>query len=131
MKYISFIHALNIPCNLNTFGDWHLSSIQWKNPNIIDSKNSIFGEYGIEKNKTIPEHSNKYNVANHIRAILDLLYIGNFTVAQGMNKDFIVTNEYNKEIFEKVLLMHNLPHWKKIDEFMTKEYLKEWIEFKK
>lgn len=68
------------------------------------------GDYEIEKNKTIPEHSNKYNVANHIRAILDLLYIGNFTVAQEMNKDFIVTNEYNEEFFEKILLMHKLQH---------------------
>ncbi len=79
----------------------------------------------------IPEHKEKYNVANHLRAILYLLYIGNFTVAQGMNKDFLVTKEYNKEIFRKVLLMTNLPHWIQIDEFMTKEYLKEWVNYKK
>ena len=79
----------------------------------------------------IPEHKEKYNVANHIRAILDLLYIGNFTVAQGMNKDFLVTKEYNKEIFKKVSLMLNLPHWDKIDKFMTKEYLKDWVNYKK
>ncbi len=131
MKYISLIHALNIPCNLNTCGDWHCSSLQWKSVPLLDSKDSIFDDYGIEKNKIIPEHKEKYNVANHIRAILDLLYIGNFTVAQGMNKDFLVTKEYNKEIFEKVLLMTNLPHWNKIDEFMTKEYLKEWVNYKK
>lgn len=131
MKYISLIHALNLPCNLNTCGDWHCSSLQWKSVPLLDSKDSIFDDYGIEKNKTIPEHKEKYNVANHIRAILDLLYIGNFTVAQGMNKDFLVTKEYNKEIFRKVLLMLNLPHWNKIDEFMTKEYLKEWVNYKK
>lgn len=131
MKYVSLIHALNIPCNLNTCGDWHCSSLQWKKPSILDTKDSIFGNYGIEKNKSIPEHIEKYNIANHIRAILDLLYIGNFTVAQGMNKDFLVTDEYNKEIFEKVLLMKNLPHWKEIDKFMTKEYLSDWVNFKK
>ena len=131
MKYISLIHALNLPCNLNTCGDWHCSSLQWKKITMLNTNESIFGEYGIETNKTIPEHKEKYNVANHIRAILDLLYIGNFTVAQGMNKDFIVTGEYNEEIFEKVMLMIDLPHWKKIDRFMTKEYLKEWINYKK
>ena len=131
MKYISLIHALNLPCNLNTCGDWHCSSLQWDDISLLDTKDSIFDDYGIEKNKTIPEHKEKYNVANHIRAILDLLYLGNFTVAQGMNKDFLVTKEYNKEIFGKVLLMLNLPHWNLIDEFMTKEYLKEWVNYKK
>lgn len=130
MKYISLIHALNLPCSLDTTGDWHCSSIQWKNPHILESDGSLWGDYGIEKNKNIPEHSEKYNVANHIRAILDLLYIGNFSVAQGMNKDFICNSKYDKEIFEKVIIMINLPHWNQIDNFMTKEYLRKWINFK-
>ena len=131
MKYISLIHALNLPCNLDTCGDWHCSSLDWKNPSIMESKNSLFGDYGIERNRTIPEHTGKYNVANHIRAILDLLYIGNFTVAQGMNKDYIVNDKYDKEIFDKVMLMHDLPHFNQIDKFMTKEYLGKWVDYKK
>ncbi len=47
----------------------------------------------------------KFNVANHIRALLDLLYIGNFTVAQDMNKDLICNPKYDKEIFDKVIMM--------------------------
>lgn len=31
MKYLSGIFALNLMCNLNTFGDWHTSAIDWKN----------------------------------------------------------------------------------------------------
>jgi len=131
MKYVSLIHALNIPCSLETCGDWHISSIQWEKPNILDTENSIFGEYGIEKNKIIPEHKEKFAIANHIRALLDLLYIGNFTVAQGMNKDFICNSKYDMEIFNKVIIMRNLPHWEKIDKFMIKEYLGKWVEFKK
>lgn len=131
MKYISLIHALNLQCNLETCGDWHTSAIQWKEPNMLETEDSIWGEYGIEKDKIIPEHKEKYNVANHIRALLDLLYLGNFTVAQGMNKEYICNNKYDQEIFDKVIMMINLPHWEKIDEFMNKEYLKKWIDYKK
>lgn len=131
MKYVSLIHALNLPCKLETSGDWHCSSIQWENPHILESDNSLWGDYGIEDNKTIPEHIEKYHVANHIRALLDLLYVGNFTVAQGMNKDFICNPKYDKEIFSKVTLMIDMPHWEQIDRFMTKEYLGKWVNYKK
>lgn len=131
MKYISLIHALNLPCSLQTCGDWHCSSLQWNKPNILDTKNSIFGDYGIENNKIIPEHKRKYNVANHIRALLDLLYERNFTIAQGMNKDYICNSKYDNEIFNQVIKMINLSYWNEIDNFMTKEYLKKWVNFKK
>lgn len=131
MKYISLIHALNLPCKLQTCGDWHCAAIQWKNPNMLETEGTIFGEYGIEQNRTIPEHKGKYNVANHIRALLDLLYVGNFTVAQGMNKDFICNSKYDKEIFNQVIKLINIPHWEQIDRFMTKEYLKKWVDYKK
>ena len=35
MKYVTGIHALNIPCNLETSGDWHMSAIQWEHPNTM------------------------------------------------------------------------------------------------
>lgn len=131
MKYISLIHALNLPCKLDTCGDWHCSALNWQNISLLESDGSLFGDYGIEKNKKIPEHNDTYNVANHIRALLDLLYVGNFTVPQGMNNDFICNDKYDKEIFDKVMLMCNLLHFNKIDEFMTKEYLEKWVNYKK
>jgi len=88
-------------------------------------------EENIEKNRTIPEHIERYNVANHIRALLDLLYIGNFTVAQGMNEEFICNPKYDIEIFSQVIKMIEIPHWEDIDEFMTKEYLRKWVNYKK
>jgi len=75
IKYITGIHALNINCDLETCGDWHASAIQWKNPNTRYSNESIFKDYGIEYNKNIPENDDLHNVANHIRAILDLLEV--------------------------------------------------------
>ena len=129
MKYITEVHALNLPCKLKTCGDWHTSAIQWERPHIRESEESFFGDYGIEKNKTIPEHNEKYNVANHIRALLDLLEVGNFAVAQGMNEDFICNSEYDEEVFALVYSMRRLPNWKQISDFMGKEYKMKWIYF--
>lgn len=131
MKYVSLIHALNLSCKLETCGDWHCSAIQWERPHILESNNSIWGDYGIETNRKIPDHDGIYNVANHIRALLDLLYVGNFSVAQGMKEDFICNDKYNKEIFDKVIMMSFLPHWDKIDVFMKKEYGRQWMNYKK
>ena len=131
MLYISGIHALNLTCSLETCGDWHQSGICWDRLNLYDSDKSIFGEYGIEKDKYIPFLNETYNVANHIRALLDLLEQGHFTVAGGMRDDFICNDKYNEEIFYKVLLLKNKSHWEKVDAFMKKEYKSDWLEFKK
>ena len=48
-----------------------------------------------------------------------------------MNKDFICNDKYDNKIFDKVILMMDLPYWERIDQFMTKEYLKKWINYKK
>lgn len=130
MKYITGIHALNTPCSLDTCGDWHASALRWKKIKFLESEYSIFGDYGIEANKSIPKHDEKFFVANHIRACLDMLLLGDFANLQGMNNDFIVVSKYNNEIFEKVLLLKNQKHWNEIDKFLCKEYKRKWINFK-
>lgn len=129
MKYLSGIFALNINCDLDTCGDWHQSALKWDSFTLLESENSIWGDYGIEKNKTIPGHSTKYNVANHIRALLDLIQQNNFGLAGGMREDFICNDKYNKEIFEKVYMLRNSNKWNDISRFMGKEYCLKWIDF--
>lgn len=131
MKYVSGQHALNIPCSLLTCGDWHQSALQWNNPFIRDSEDSVFGSYGIEPGVSIPEHTEKYNVANHIRALLDLLELGKFTLAQGMNNDFICNDNYTNEIFDHVMILSSSPIWPEIDHFMGKEYFFTWLNYKR
>lgn len=131
MKYITGIHALNLPCSLDTCGDWHQSAIQWESPTFADSDLSVYGEYGIEFDIKIPLHQERFAVANHIRALLDLLVASRFSLAQGMNKDFICNESYDSEIFNKVLFLRDMENWKLVDAFMGKEYLGKWLNFKK
>ena len=130
MRYISGVHALNLPCSLQTCGDWHCSALRWRDITFMDTETAFFGDYGIEMQKRIPEHDGTYAVANHIRALLDLLETGKFSVAQGMNKDFICNDGYTEEIFDKVAMMKDLPHWPEIDHFMRKEYYMKWLDYK-
>ena len=131
MLYITGIHALNIPCGLLTGGDWHRSALCWKNITMRDTENSFFKDYGIEYNKRIPEHEKTYAAANHIRALLDLLEMGKYSVAQGMNRDFIGNDDYNEEIFSKVASMRMLTNWLEIDQFMGREYYSKWLDYKR
>lgn len=130
MKYISGIPALNILCSLETPGDWHAPSVNWKSLDLYESEEMFFNNYGIEKNKTIPQNIQKYNVANHIRAILDMFQLDNFAYLKEMRNNFIETDKYDDEIFNKVYSMKVLPHWKRIDDFMEKEYMLKWISYK-
>ena len=130
MKYISGTSALNIPCELNTTGDWHRSCINWEKVKLWDSSESIFGEYGIECDKYIPELDAKRNVANHIRACLDLIEKGNFPGAQGMYQDYLDGDDnFNNEIFKKVFLLKEKENWNDIYNFMCKEYRTKWLNF--
>lgn len=130
MRYITGIHALNLTCDLDTCGDWHTSALKWEGITYRESKGSKLGDWGIESNRTIPNHDGVFYVANHIRALLDLLIEGNFGVAQGMREDFICNEEYTPLILEMVWSFRELPHWSEIDKFMLKEYKLTWFQYK-
>ena len=95
-----------------------------------ESDGSIFGDYGIEGGIVIPEHTGTYYVANHIRALLDLLELKNFPLAQGMRQDFICNEAYTPEIFEQVSKLRIVPHWAEIDRFMGREYCGTWLKYR-
>ena len=131
MLYISGLHALNLPCSLDTTGDWHASSMDWENMCVLDSSFSPWKDYGIEKDREIPYASGIWAVANHIRACLDLLLMEDFSNAKGMRNDYIGNDAYNKELFSKVLfLKEDRTLWPGVDSFMEKEYLMPWIRYK-
>ena len=131
MQYITGIHALNLPCSLQTCGDWHCPALKWEKITYRESTESIFGDYGIEQSSSVPEHVGTHAVANHIRALLDLLELDNYSAAQGMNRDFIGNDDYDTIVFDKVAMMKDLPNWQKIDNFMGSEYYGKWLDYKR
>lgn len=134
MNYITDFHALNLPCQLGTTGDWHKSSYNWENPKIKDSSKSIFGDYGIETNRdlTFVDLGNNNNVANHIRACLDIIDDEHESSIKFFTSDFLDNNkDILDEFFNKCLMFKNTEKWIKVDQFLSRENLKEWENAKK
>lgn len=134
MLYITDIHALNLPCALGTTGDWHHSAIQWDSPRTLESSESPFGDWGIEADRGIRyagqtiEHA---NVANHVRACLDMIERGRLTCAQGMREDFLDGDRtFDEDIFSRVALLRFRDNWNEIDAFMKREYGMDWVDWK-
>ncbi|WP_036254619.1 hypothetical protein [Megamonas hypermegale] len=63
--------------------------------------------------------------------MLDLISIGYFPTAQGMRDNFICNDKYTPEIFSKVSMLKNNENWPAIDKFMGKEYMMQWVRYKK
>lgn len=120
MLYLSGIHALNIEDSLDTCGDWHTSALLWEQLNLAESETTIFKDWGIEHNKKVPEHDELYNVANTLRAILDLMVDNHLCYLKGFRDDFICTDKYNKEFFEQVIKLKDNPNWEGINKLMKK-----------
>lgn len=129
MIYVSGTHALNIENSLNTCGDWHTSALRWEDIDFKDTEESLFGDWGIEYNKTIPKHTEKYAVANDLRAILDLMVDNRLRYIKNFRNDWICTDEYNEIFFEQVVKLRTLPHWEDINKLMKSEFMYEWDNF--
>ena len=129
MKYLTGVFALNIEDSLETCGDWHTSALNWSNIVLKDTENSLFGEWGIEIDKVIPEHEGYYNVANTLRAVLDLMIEGKTDYLKGFYNDFFSTDIYNTIFFEKVIQLKSLSNWEDINNLMKREFMWDWDSF--
>ncbi|WP_337474871.1 hypothetical protein [Duodenibacillus massiliensis] len=56
VQYITGVYVLNLPCSLETTGDWHSSALNWERPETADTEKSVFGAYGIEDCSFVPQH---------------------------------------------------------------------------
>ena len=81
MLYISGLYALNLPCKLKLQGDCHMSSLDWNKVEYLESNDSLYEDYGIEVGYSNVELGlQNVNKANYIRACLDLLEHGKYSV---------------------------------------------------
>ena len=133
MKYISGIFALNIPCPLGTTGDWHSSSLKWDKLTLHESADSVLEEKGIEKDVYVRELGGRYNVANHIRAIADLLDDGDYVTAEGMRNDYLDDDRrFDRTLFEYVYALRETKNdrgWWRISLKVEQEYMLKWLKF--
>lgn len=129
MKYVTGKFALNLPCKLETTGDWHRGCLDWNNPEILETGTSVFGMYGIETDIFIAALGKQFNKANHVRALLDMLSQNRLMDAQGMRDAYLCCDTLTAEVFEKVLLLQKQSNWKAVNCFMYHEYKGEWREF--
>jgi hypothetical protein len=120
-RYISGVHALNLPAPERTSGDWHFSNVYYHSEESVITlagtgeeidTNFIFGNYGIYlcnealKNRGLKADGKTYYAANHFRAVLDLLYEriekGKYPYyLTGASEDYFDTEEEKKILLEK------------------------------
>lgn len=125
-KYITGLHALHLPCSLETCGDTHHLP-DWKHPTTMNTATAFFGDWGLEWHEIPGLGGKRVPVANHIRACLDMLEMRDYINLQGMNAVYLDAPFYNEFIFKQVLRMQDLPYWKEIDAFMESEYFMFWV----
>lgn len=132
MLYVTGEHALNLPCSLDTCGDWHTSAMNWDRIQVAESEGSVFGDWGIEalRPTSIRQLAGYHYVANTLRALLDLIVEGRLCYLNGAKNDFISNDKYHLEFFEHVIQCKGLLLWDKLDDCMCKEFGKEWWEWK-
>lgn len=135
MKYITGIIALGTECELPTCGLWNVSKQQFLDDELckgVESDDSPFKDWGIEENKVLRYREFcLFNVANHTRAYVDMLYQHRFEELKDIFFEAINNGEARKDIFMLVYgKLRHLAEYKKINEFMTTEFGNAWIAYK-
>jgi len=126
-RYITGIHALNLPAPEGTSGDWHFINAFYRDCQTSEhvilagdgeslNTNHIYGYYGIYMcNKALERRGLRAQgeisySANHFRAILDRLYRvlknGRYPdFIQGNSEEFLDTEEEKHILLEKAKMM--------------------------
>lgn len=111
MQYITGLHALQCPCSLGTPGDTHHTSVDWTYPTLADTSTAFYKDYGVEADKEVARLSGNRNVANHIRAALDLLAQGKVNDLSGLKREILANDQLTLELFNKVIELHTENVW--------------------
>lgn len=135
MKYLTGILAFQIPCELNSRGLWNRSKKDFVNDELFtlaESENSRWKDWGIELNKLIPGREYAlWNVANHVRAYLDMLVDKRFDELKGLFIEAIFDPKCRQDIFMASYgKLRHLADWQEYDSFMRSEFGNAWESYK-
>ena len=134
MRYITGLLALGTPCELDTCGIWNLSKKDYLDENNFkhyESDDSPFKNYGIEQNKFVDYHDvAPTNVANHVRAYLDMLYNKEFEKLKGLFLYALNSNKARQDIFMCVYgKLRHKAEYDEINQFMGNEFGSAWYSY--
>lgn len=134
MRYITGIIAFGVECQRNSIGKWNITKNDFLNEKLMELKESDespFKDYGIEENKIVPYHDFcTYNVADHVRAYLDMLHEGMFSELKGLFYECIGDGKCRHDIFMTVYgKLRHLAEFKEVNEFMLEEFGNAWISY--
>lgn len=134
MRYITGILAFGVQCERNSTGKWNLTKSEFLDEKLMELKESDdypFKDYGIEENKLIPYHDIcTYNVADHVRAYVDMIYEKRFDELVGLFYECIVDMKCRGDIFMLVYgKLRHLAGFQKVNQFMTEEFGNAWLSY--
>ena len=130
MQYITGFHALTCPCSLKTLGVPH-ASVDWTYPALSDTDSAFFKDYGIETDREVTHLQGVCCVANHLRAVLDLLAQEKVKELTGLKRKILANDQITTELFAKVIELHTQNVWNRVSWFMGCEYGLHWLDFLK
>lgn len=132
MIYVTGPAAFNVPCKLDSCGSWNCpKETFFANggiPETKESDGSLLGDFGIEKDKIIPYHDEDlFNVANHVRAYLDMLCDLRFDELRDVFFTNICSAKCRGLIFHEVRFKFGKHEkYKLIHDFMIEEFGNAW-----
>jgi hypothetical protein len=145
-RYISGVHALNLPSPEGTSGDWHPSNVFFHDERDVPitlagtgekiDTNPIFGNYGIcvcnealkSRGLSINETTGvTYYAANHYRAILDMLY-GSINRAKYPYHLDRASEDYLDTGTEKLILLEKASIMLSFFPSEKRKLLKKWLD---
>lgn len=134
MYYITGYLAFGIPCELPTPGKWNITKSEYLDDALfksVNSEESPFGDWGIEKNKIVPHREfTLFNVANHVRAYVDMLYAGEFDKLRDLFFECINNAKAREDIFMLVYgKLRKLACYREVNEFMCEEFGNAWLSY--
>lgn len=128
MQYITGFHALNCHSSLRA-PDTLPVAVDWTYPEIADTETAFFKDFSIETNKEIPYLTGTHNVANPIRAVLDLVIQGKEKELTGLKHKILANDLLTEELFNKVIELQAQNLWNDVSWSIGCEYGIEWLDF--
>lgn len=134
MTYLTGMLAFGIPCDYDTPGKWNLGRSDYLDKEqfiTLSTEDSPIGDWGVVPNCLVPGYEYMLmNVANHVRAYVDLLVLERFDLLKDAFFEYINNAKARKDIFMIVYgKLRHTANFPEINDFMEKEFGNAWYSY--